>query len=161
MIDADQPAYSGVVLSPGTRRDEDAFLQAYEIARVHLERRPLVVVSACEVAGGRLSSAEGLLGLTRSFAEAGAGSVVASTWPVDDAATARLMTHFYKAIATGEADPVAALAGAKRAMLAEARKPAGSQERRSGSSQSPLPPAHPYYWAGFGIHGISALGGGR
>ncbi len=103
------------------------------------------------------SSSEGLLGLTRAFIAAGAGSVVASTWPVDDAATARLMTCFYEAIATGDADPIAALAGAKRAMLAEARQPTGSRKHRKGSSQFPLPPAHPYFWAGFGIHGISAL----
>ena len=159
VIDTDEPGYSGVLLSPGARRDEDPFLQAYEIARVHLERRPLVVVSACEVAGGKRSAAEGLLGLTRAFAQAGAGSVVASTWPVDDEATAKLMTHLYEAIATGAADPISALAEAKRAMLAEARRRAGSLEHRKGSSKFPLPPAHPHYWAGFGIHGIAAMGG--
>ncbi len=51
----------------------------------------------------------------------------------------------------------AALADAKRAMLAEARQATGSNKHPKGSSESPLPPAHPYFWAGFGIHGIAVL----
>ena len=53
LVNRDQPAYSGVVLSPGRRKDEDALLQAYEISEIRLERRPPVVLSACQVAGGR------------------------------------------------------------------------------------------------------------
>jgi CHAT domain-containing protein/tetratricopeptide (TPR) repeat protein len=156
VIDTDEPAYSGVVLSPGTGRDEDAFLQAYEIARVRLLRCPLVVVSACEVAGGHLSPAEGLLGLTRAFAEAGAGATVASKWPVDDDATACLMTYFYDRVAASCGDPVAALGTARRSMLAAARS---SDEPGWGATPGTLalPAAHPYYWAGFSIHGISAF----
>ena len=55
--------------------------------------------------------------------------------------------------------PISALASAKRAMLAEARQSTGSIKQRNGRSKFPLPRAHPYYWAGFGIHGISAMEG--
>lgn len=152
VIDGNEPAYSGIVLSPGEQPDEDAFLQAFEIARTRFERRPLVVISACEVAGGKLSAAEGLLGLTRAFAEAGAGSVVASAWPVDDAFTARLMSQFYEALAAGET-PIAALGKAKRAVLTLARTTVPATD---SSQRQLLPAAHPYHWAGFCIHGVAA-----
>ncbi|MDP6763336.1 MAG: tetratricopeptide repeat protein, partial [Planctomycetota bacterium] len=41
LLDDEDPAYSGVVLAAGDGGAEDALLQAFEIARVPLERRPL------------------------------------------------------------------------------------------------------------------------
>ena len=55
----------------------------------------LVVLSACQSGLGRLSG-EGVIGLSRAFLVAGARAVLVSLWSVDDAATARLMTVFYK-----------------------------------------------------------------
>ena len=145
-LDADDPGLSGVVLSPGKESGEDAFLQAYEIVNIHLNRGPLVVVSACEVAAGPLSSVEGLLGLTRAFAVAGASCVVASAWPLDDQATANLIVCFYEHLAGG-ADPPAALAAAKRAIIGSAR------DQDSGLPSLHIPPGHPALWAGLVAHG--------
>ena len=146
LVNRDQPAYSGVVLSPGRRKDEDALLQAYEISEIRLERRPLIVLSACQVAGGRLSAVEGLMGLTRAFVQAGAGAVIASPWIVDDTTTAQLIVDFYEALAEGVGDPITALAVARRAALARAR--AGRMDKGA------VPPAHPLSWAGLRVFGL-------
>ena len=146
LVNRDQPSYSGVVLSPGRRKDEDALLQAYEISEIRLERRPLIVLSACQVAGGKLSTVEGLMGLTRAFVQAGAGVVIASPWIMDDTMTAQLVVAFYEALAGGEGDPITALAAARRAALAQAR---------SGSTcKGSVPPAHPLNWAGLRVFGL-------
>jgi len=152
LIDADQPSHSAMALAPGRQPPEEGCLRAYQIAELHLPRAPLVVLSACGSAGDRLCPAEGPLGLIRAFAEAGASSVVAARWAVDDSVTARLMTLFYRALVAGRDDPAAALASAKRAMLAAAR---GSPPRGRDRSETALllPPGHPYFWAGFGIYG--------
>ena len=68
----------------------------------------LVVLSACQTALGENVRGEGLMGMTRGFMHAGASSVVASLWEVDDRATAELMRLFYanmlqRGMKTGEA----------------------------------------------------------
>jgi len=55
----------------------------YEINALNLST-PMVVLSSCETAGGRLHSGEGIMSLSRSFLQAGAPSVVHSLWPVED-----------------------------------------------------------------------------
>jgi len=70
------------------------------------------------------------VGLTRAFLHAGAARVVATLWPVEDRATARLMERFYQELARGT-EPARALAQGQRALLAE-----------RGT-------ASPFYWAGF------------
>jgi CHAT domain-containing protein len=55
----------------------------------------LVTLSACGTALGKEVSGEGILGLTRAFQYAGARSVLASLWAVNDDGTADLMRRFY------------------------------------------------------------------
>ena len=74
------------------------------------------------------------VGLSRAFLSAGAKSVIASLWAVQDRATATLMQRFYERYG-GAADPGRTLAEAQRAMLTV-----------PGT-------AHPYYWAGFEVIG--------
>ncbi len=104
-------------------------LRASEIASLNLPVE-LVVLSSCGSATGRIISGEGVLGLSSAFLSAGAPAVVATLWPVDDAATVRFMESFYQALSEHE-DVAAALARAQRRMRAD---PAT---------------AHPFFWAGF------------
>ena len=61
----------------------------------------LVVLSACRSAGGVVVEGEGVQGLTAPLLAAGARTVIATTWDVDDAATRALMEDFYEGLSTG------------------------------------------------------------
>lgn len=131
------PELSGLVLSMMNERGqpEDGFLTLRDIYRLDLPV-DLVVLSACRTGVGTKVRGEGLLGLTRGFMYAGASSVVASLWRVNDGATAELMKRFYKLMLGREKLPAAtALRRAKIGMI----------QAREWSE--------PYYWAGFVMTG--------
>lgn len=67
---------------------------------------PLVVVSACQTALGRVLDGGGF-GVTQSWVEAGAGQVVGSLWNVSDKATLILMRHFTSRLKAGDAPEIA------------------------------------------------------
>jgi CHAT domain-containing protein len=71
-----------------------------------------VTLSACDTASGELQGEEGNTGLVQAFLFAGAKSVVASVWSVDDSATELLMRQFYIHLAERE-DKASALRQAK------------------------------------------------
>jgi len=130
------PLFSGVDLEPD--RANDGRLQVYEILRLRL-RASLVTLSACDTALGSgyfadVPAGEDFVGLTRAFLFAGAPSVLASLWEVNDQSTAELMQGFYRHL--GQSDKATALALAQRAML-----------RRGGRF------AHPSFWAPFVLVG--------
>jgi CHAT domain-containing protein len=114
---------------------EGGLLRASDIAALRLDAR-LAVLSGCETASGRATSGEGVLGLTSAFLSAGVSAAVATLWPVEDRATARLMTRFYAALGEG-ADPAAAL---REAALDE-------RARRGGADAS--------FWAAFVLVGAA------
>jgi CHAT domain-containing protein len=136
LLNSEHPELSGLVLSLVDPRGtpQDGFLGLEDVYNLNLSA-DLVVLSACETGLGKEIQGEGLLGLTRGFMYAGASRVVASLWSVNDAATAELMRHFYKAMEQDGLRPAAALRWAQM----EIRE----QERWS----------QPYYWAGFVIQG--------
>lgn len=77
----------------------------------------LVTLSACETALGRVANGDDIIGLTRGFMYAGARSIVASLWQVDDESTEHLMLAFYRNLAShgkGEALRMAQLETLKR-----------------------------------------------
>jgi CHAT domain-containing protein len=104
-------------------------LQAREIYHLTLAS-DLVVLSACQTARGRLLAGEGVQGLAHAFFQAGAQSVVASLWNVNDERTATFMEALYRHLAEGQSK-AAALRAAKLDLL-----------RDSGTSA-------PRYWAPF------------
>jgi CHAT domain-containing protein len=94
----------------------------------------LVVLSACETGHGTSLAGDGVYGLRRALALAGAESQVVSLWRVDDESTRQLMCRFYEELAqgTGRAE---ALRRAKLSLLRTTRT-------------SP-----PYHWAPFVLTG--------
>ena len=136
IFDSEHPELSGVVLSLVDKdgRGQDGFLRLNDIYNLRLNAR-LVVLSACQTALGKEINGEGLIGVTRGFFNAGASTVIASLWKVDDVATAALMPAFYQGLLRNRLAPSAAL----RAAQIEIRK----QERFSA----------PYFWAAFTLQG--------
>jgi CHAT domain-containing protein len=74
---------------------DDGILTAYDATGLELERTELVVLSACESGRGELRAAEGAFGMERALRAAGAKTILATLWPVDDAITRELMAAFY------------------------------------------------------------------
>jgi CHAT domain-containing protein len=115
--DVNYPARSGLLLGPSSDEAEDGIFQAWEISKLRLQT-DLVVLSACDTAFGRVLDQEGVSNLVQSFLLAGARSVVASLWPVDDRSTADLMARFYSYLAQGM-DKGSALRQAKLDFIAK------------------------------------------
>jgi CHAT domain-containing protein len=136
----DHPFYSTLILAPDGKKGEDGYLQAYEIVRSPLKAR-LVVLSACETARGPLGRGEGLVGLVSAFLKAGARSVLATQWSIDESSV-ELMAAFYKAL-TGGQNTARALRAAKLDIL----------KTRLNFSGTEVSLAHPFFWAPFVLIG--------
>lgn len=93
-------------------------------------RARLVVLGACDTASGDAHPGSSGASLAHALLVAGAETVVAPLWSVDDEAGAAFMRAFYEALAAGAA-PADAVAAAQQALA-----------RRATT-------AHPYFWAGF------------
>jgi CHAT domain-containing protein len=112
---------TALALAPGG--GEDGFVTPGELAALRLDA-DLVVLSACRTAGGVVVDGEGVQGLTAPLLEAGARSIVATTWRVGDESTVRLVERLYAELARGL--PVAeALRAAKLEALRGGAAPAG------------------------------------
>ena len=81
---------------------DDGFLTAMEITKLNLTNTELVVLSTCDSAKGFEKGSEGIIGLRRSLAVAGARSSILSLWKIDDEATSQFMINFYKRLKSGE-----------------------------------------------------------
>ena len=135
-LDPKRPENSGLVLSTVDRQGQElnGFVGLQDIYQL---RAPvdLVVLSACQTGLGKDVRGEGLIGLTRGFMYAGAKSVVASLWKVDDEATAELMKQFYENMLQKGMPPAAALREAQNTI----------RQRPEWSA--------PYYWGAFTLQG--------
>ncbi|MBD2042995.1 CHAT domain-containing protein [Microcoleus sp. FACHB-672] len=81
-----------IALAPS--KGDTGLLSAGEILQLKLNA-DLVVLSACDTAGGRITG-DGVIGLSRALIAAGVPSTIVSLWAVPDAPTASLMTEFYR-----------------------------------------------------------------
>jgi len=135
LVDTRYPERSGLILSLIDRRGRkgDGYLRLADIYGLKLSA-DLVVLSACESALGQDLSSEGIIGLPRAFLHAGAKSVIASLWKVDDDATAKLMTDLYARMERGETAS-SALRNAQVDMMKDEQW------------------SKPYYWAAFVLQG--------
>lgn len=132
--DSTFPDRASLVLLSDRPAGEDGFLQASEVAQLHLDA-DLVVLSACDTAVGALEGQEGIANLSRAFLLAGARTVVSTLWEIDDSSSLYLMRRFYAHLAMHD-NPAVALAAAKRDML-----------RAFGHKTLP------YEWAAFTVEG--------
>jgi len=131
---------SGLVLAganrpPDSSSSEDGILTATEVAICDLSETGLVVLSACETGLGEIQSGEGVLGLRRAFAIAGAKTLVMSLWSVSDDETATLMDGMYSRYLKRRGMPAAAA-------LRQAQLEVLANQRESGVD-------HPFAWAAF------------
>jgi CHAT domain-containing protein len=104
-------------------------------------RNDLVVLSACQTAmeAGRTTGDE-LVSLAFAFAMAGAPTLVASLWDVDDESTALLMERLYRALAKPDTDKLDALRQAQIQVM---------RTERNGER----PFEEPAFWAAFQLMG--------
>jgi len=130
-------AEPGLVLTPPAAASEadDGFLSASEVATLKLDA-DWVILSACNTATGDAATA-GLSQLARAFFYAGARSLLASHWPVDDAVAAKLTVRTLALERSGTP-------------RAEAFQQA-MREIRTDPAQAEW--AHPFYWAPFVLMG--------
>lgn len=98
-VDDVHPDRSAVVLA-GDPALEDGLLQAREIADLNLSGR-IVVLSACRSATGAVLAGEGVMGLSRSFFEAGARTVIGTLWPIRDDHAATFFGSLYASLGRG------------------------------------------------------------
>jgi CHAT domain-containing protein/tetratricopeptide (TPR) repeat protein len=95
ILDDRSPLYSHLLLAqePGNSV-EDGLLEAREIMEMDLQAE-LVVLSACQTAGGRVGAGEGVIGMTWALFVAGCPTTLVSQWKVDTRSTSRLMIEFH------------------------------------------------------------------
>ena len=124
MFRADNPMFSSLRL-------HDGWLTASDVLQLDLEGA-IVTLSACESARNQVLAGDELVGLARGFLGAGASTLVASLWLVQDETTAWMMEDWYARLQSG-AGRAAALRDAQLAL----------KERCP----------HPYYWAPFVLMG--------
>jgi CHAT domain-containing protein len=128
--DPEFPDRSALVFAPQPSSTDDGLLQVREIRGLPL-KASLVTLSACDTGVGPVGE-EGVANIVNAFIEAGAQSVVATLWKLEDHATSQLMISFYGHLARGEGK-------------AEALRKAQLEMLNSGNI--------PYFWAGFELDG--------
>lgn len=106
------------------RPSRDGILSAAEAAELSLDGTRLVALSACETALGESQGGEGVLGLKRAFAVAGARNLLITLWLISDFETISLMDRFYERLLDGES-PEAALHTVQKEALVEALETRG------------------------------------
>jgi len=130
-VNDEEPYLSGIVFSGDD--ENDGILYVDDIFKLRLKAN-LVVLSACETAGGKLHRGEGILGFIRAFIYAGTSSLVTTHWKVDDLATAKWMVRFYEEALDGKSY-ANAVQTVKKEFIADPET------------------ANPRYWSSFILHG--------
>jgi CHAT domain-containing protein len=137
LLDERVASRSALFLTRDRSSGEDGFLQAREIYGMSLNA-DLVVLSACQTAGGKMERGEGIQGLARAFFCAGSRSVLASLWNVNDESTSRFMRDYYRYLMRGKT---------KQEAL-----------RLTKIEMSRTRDGRPYHWAAFVLIGEGAAG---
>jgi CHAT domain-containing protein/Tfp pilus assembly protein PilF len=139
IMNAANPLFSHVRLTRGRSGapEDDGRFEVHELFGLSA-RSPLVFLSGCETGLGVARTTpferhEDFTTLAQAFLLAGAGSVVATLWRIDDEGAAQFAERFYGHLRSMTA--VEALAATQRDLARDVRW------------------GHPYYWAGYTISG--------
>lgn len=125
-------ARKSFLLTYDGRMGMDSLERIVKSGRFREDPVDLLTLSACETAAGDERAALGLAGVA---IKAGARSVVATLWFIDDEAASTLIRGFYRELRGGNLSKARALQAAQRRLLADARF------------------RHPGYWAPFLVIG--------
>jgi len=129
---------AGIVLAgvanQSSGSNEDGIMTAKEFGGMNLRGTQLVTLSACETGVGGIKNGQGVFGLRRAIAMAGAKSSVMSLWKVSDEGTQHLMSEFYRQLRNGNG---------RRDSLRNIQLKMLKSSRFS----------HPYFWASFTLNG--------
>jgi CHAT domain-containing protein len=112
------------------------FLDGFEIADADLSGVEIVLLPACESSRGLSTRTEAPFSLASAFLAAGARSVVATSWPVDDRAAAGIMLRLHREFLAGHTT-------------------AKALRRTLETSREELP-ARPSIWAAFAVWSVGA-----
>lgn len=98
LIEPSSPLFSKLLLAApeGVLDNYDEALYVHEIYGSKFDRTRLVVLAACQTAGGLRTHGEGMLSLARPFLASGIPSVIASIWDANDNASVRLFEEFHR-----------------------------------------------------------------
>ncbi|MGO4910588.1 CHAT domain-containing protein [Pseudorhodobacter sp. W20_MBD10_FR17] len=118
----------------------------------------LLTLSACQTARGTDGDGAEIDGFGTTAQLNGAGAVMASLWPVSDAATPILMRDFYAGIMQNGLDKAEALRQAQIKMLHSTDIAVVATDRAAAALDAPEPKAkagfdHPYFWSAFVLMG--------
>ncbi len=130
--DLQRPLRGALLLTP--TETDDGRLTVLDVFQMRFQT-DLVVLSACESGRGRSYRADGPLGFTRAFLQAGAQRVLVCPWKVDDLAARELMTSFYRHWKPGVA-------------ASKALRSAQNELRRQARWSDP------FFWAGWQLWGV-------
>jgi CHAT domain-containing protein len=132
-INSLEPKESHLLLAgdPGRLSVKDIVEDNYKLS---FDGTRLVTLSACETNLGGFDPSAVYSSLSRAFAKAGAPTVIASLWSVNDVSTNQTMQAFYKELSGGQSKAESM----RRAQLSVMRDPRF---------------AHPYFWAPFVVMG--------
>ncbi|MEL6132615.1 MAG: CHAT domain-containing protein, partial [Bacteroidota bacterium] len=114
----DNNRYSYLAFRPTEDSIDNERLYLADLYRLELNA-DMVVLAACETNLGELHPGEGNASLAQGFTYAGARSIVATLWQVNEASTSDLMQAFYQYLQEGK-DKATALQLAKQDLIANA-----------------------------------------
>ena len=130
-----------LVLTPpdiGTNKN-DGLLTMSEIMNLE-NNADLVILSACNTAGGNIKQSEGFSGLARAFLFSGSKSVLVSNWYVETYAAMELTTGLIKQIKDN-----------KKITTSKALTKSMKNFIKNNKGKS-----HPFYWAPFVVVGLNS-----